>query len=242
MAAILLDDEEPECPLCAEPLDATDLQARLCSCSFQPCLFCWQRLLDEAAASNELAKCPNCRTLYDEERIEAQRLDPQLCVVDVFELLGGGWSRRCAGRAFFFLSRAVCADGGVRGERVTTQAAPPVAVHAHAMLCMARACPHPAAWVCAKRGCRACADRPQSLCPSTPSPPHPPPASRAPRTCRDPAVRTGGPAPVRPCWCRSRHVASGAGLGPALATVFLSAARSFLRAPRQFPPPAAPLF
>ncbi len=73
------DEDEPDCPLCAEPLDATDLQARLCTaCSFQPCLFCYQRLLDEAGADEAAAKCPNCRTEYDEDRIEQQRLDPQL--------------------------------------------------------------------------------------------------------------------------------------------------------------------
>ena len=77
--SLLEDDAEPDCPLCAEPLDATDLQARLCTaCPFQPCLFCYQRLVDQAASDEVATRCPNCRTEYDGHRIDQQRLDPQL--------------------------------------------------------------------------------------------------------------------------------------------------------------------
>ena len=35
------EDEEPECPLCMEPLDATDRQFKPCKCGYQVCLWCF---------------------------------------------------------------------------------------------------------------------------------------------------------------------------------------------------------
>jgi RING/Ubox like zinc-binding domain len=48
---LLIDPDALECPLCAEPLDATELCLRLCECDYKICLFCYQRLVDDAAAS-----------------------------------------------------------------------------------------------------------------------------------------------------------------------------------------------
>ena len=104
--SLLEDDEEPDCPLCAEPLDATDLQARLCTaCPFQPCLFCYQRLLDQAASEGVASKCPNCRMEYDEDRIDQQRLDPQLCVETGKKKQGRRWGGESDGGGVLPISR-----------------------------------------------------------------------------------------------------------------------------------------
>ena len=68
---------DPElCPICVETLDATDLATLLCDCNYKVCLWCYQRLCDEDGAA---ARCPNCRTLYDQERTKRQALDPKQC-------------------------------------------------------------------------------------------------------------------------------------------------------------------
>ena len=72
------DDDLPSCPLCAEPLDATELVLRLCSpCGYRICLFCFKRL-GEAAESDgrPCASCPNCRSPYDADRIAGAVPDP----------------------------------------------------------------------------------------------------------------------------------------------------------------------
>ena len=94
---VLIDPEALECPLCAEQLDATELCLRLCECDYKICLFCYQRLVDDAAAekssgggggagsggvgqqgssSSSAPRCPNCRTPYDTARIDGQAPDP----------------------------------------------------------------------------------------------------------------------------------------------------------------------
>jgi len=52
---LLIDPDALECPLCAEPLDATELCLRLCECDYKICLFCYQRLVDDAAASASMS-------------------------------------------------------------------------------------------------------------------------------------------------------------------------------------------
>ena len=47
---VLIDLDALECPLCAEQLDATELCLRHCECDYKICLFCYQRLVDDAAA------------------------------------------------------------------------------------------------------------------------------------------------------------------------------------------------
>lgn len=96
---VLIDIDALECPLCAEHLDATELCLRLCECDYKICLFCYQRLVDDAAAekssgggggasgvgvgvgggglaSSSALRCPNCRTPYDTARIDGQAPDP----------------------------------------------------------------------------------------------------------------------------------------------------------------------
>lgn len=94
---VLIDLDALECPLCAEPLDATELCLRLCECDYKICLFCYQRLVDDAAAekssgggssasvggvgggglpSSSAPRCPNCRTPYDTARIDGEAPDP----------------------------------------------------------------------------------------------------------------------------------------------------------------------
>ena len=74
------DSMDPElCPICVETLDATDLATQLCDCSYKVCLWCYQRLCDEDGPA---ARCPNCRTLYDQDRTKRQALDPKQCAVN----------------------------------------------------------------------------------------------------------------------------------------------------------------
>lgn len=41
------------------------------------CLFCYNQILDEAAKASLAAKCPNCRSSYDEEKIKMQHIDAE---------------------------------------------------------------------------------------------------------------------------------------------------------------------
>ena len=66
--------DEHVCPLCVEVLDTTDLASQLCDCSFKVCLYCYTRLCEEDGAG---ARCPSCRSLYDQERTRRQKLDPK---------------------------------------------------------------------------------------------------------------------------------------------------------------------
>ena len=66
--------DELVCPLCVEVLDTTDLASQLCDCSFKVCLYCYTRLCEEDGAG---ARCPSCRSLYDQERTRRQKLDPK---------------------------------------------------------------------------------------------------------------------------------------------------------------------
>lgn len=52
------------CPLCVEPLDATERAIQFCSCGFTLCRFCWKKLME-----SETGRCPNCREAYDETKL-----------------------------------------------------------------------------------------------------------------------------------------------------------------------------
>lgn len=67
-----------DCPLCAEPMDATDLAVQYCSCHFQMCLWCWNQLCEQAQKDSLPAKCPNCRAEYDKDKITMANVDPDL--------------------------------------------------------------------------------------------------------------------------------------------------------------------
>jgi len=54
-------DEAPECPLCMEFLELDDYNFYPCSCGYQICRFCWNKIRTEG---NGL--CPACRTPYTE--------------------------------------------------------------------------------------------------------------------------------------------------------------------------------
>ncbi|KAF8061943.1 Cnot4 [Scenedesmus sp. PABB004] len=53
---------ELECPLCIEVLDDTDRDFFPCSCGYQVCLFCYQRLQSEYNNT-----CPGCRQQYSDD-------------------------------------------------------------------------------------------------------------------------------------------------------------------------------
>lgn len=55
-------EEEQICPLCINELDETEKAWLPCSCGYQLCLFCYDRLKTEF--SN---RCPNCRVEYDSD-------------------------------------------------------------------------------------------------------------------------------------------------------------------------------
>ena len=58
-----------DCPLCCEPLDATDLRFRPCGCGYQVCAWCWHSVMELAAKDDAKGRCPACRTEYDESTI-----------------------------------------------------------------------------------------------------------------------------------------------------------------------------
>jgi CCR4-NOT transcription complex subunit 4 len=74
------DDEEETCPLCMEPMDVTDQSASLCDCGYSMCLWCWHQIMENAAKDSLPARCPNCRSEYDKERITNATVDPEKCV------------------------------------------------------------------------------------------------------------------------------------------------------------------
>ncbi|KAK9810707.1 hypothetical protein WJX73_000841 [Symbiochloris irregularis] len=65
--------EDVHCPICVEPMDFTDLATSLCSCNYKVCLWCYKRICEDEGSQ---ARCPNCRQLYDPERLQKQQVDP----------------------------------------------------------------------------------------------------------------------------------------------------------------------
>lgn len=55
------DDEPEECPLCMELLELDDMNFYPCSCGYQICRFCWNKIRMEGNGN-----CPACRSPYDE--------------------------------------------------------------------------------------------------------------------------------------------------------------------------------
>lgn len=43
----------------------------------QMCLWCYHHILEEAAKASLDARCPNCRSSYDEEKIQMQHIDAE---------------------------------------------------------------------------------------------------------------------------------------------------------------------
>jgi hypothetical protein len=52
-------DDEDVCPICCETVDDTDKAFFPCACGFQPCMFCYNRILEIGDA-----RCPACRRTY----------------------------------------------------------------------------------------------------------------------------------------------------------------------------------
>jgi len=55
------DDEPLECPLCMEYLELDDVNFYPCSCGYQICRFCWNKIRTEGNGN-----CPACRSAYAE--------------------------------------------------------------------------------------------------------------------------------------------------------------------------------
>ncbi|ORX39960.1 hypothetical protein BD324DRAFT_246136 [Kockovaella imperatae] len=63
------DEDDPDCLLCAEPLDLSDLNFKPCQCGMQICQFCYNKLLGSDA------RCPGCRRPYDAKAVVFQPVD-----------------------------------------------------------------------------------------------------------------------------------------------------------------------
>ncbi|WVQ98824.1 hypothetical protein IAU59_005955 [Kwoniella sp. CBS 9459] len=63
------DEDDPDCLLCAEPLDLSDLNFKPCQCGLQICQFCYNKLLSTDA------RCPGCRRPYDAKAVVFQPVD-----------------------------------------------------------------------------------------------------------------------------------------------------------------------
>ncbi|KAA8492195.1 CCR4-NOT transcription complex subunit 4 [Porphyridium purpureum] len=66
------EDGVPECPLCLEELDTTDLSLKPCHCGYQVCLWCLHHIREQLNG-----KCPACRTPYAEEKFVKAEIDPE---------------------------------------------------------------------------------------------------------------------------------------------------------------------
>ncbi|KAA8539366.1 hypothetical protein F0562_026058 [Nyssa sinensis] len=69
LLAIMSNEEEKKCPLCAEEMDWTDQQLKPCKCGYQVCVWCWHHIMDMAEKDKIEGRCPACRTPYDKEKI-----------------------------------------------------------------------------------------------------------------------------------------------------------------------------
>ena len=56
--------EEEVCPICAEGVDATDRAFFPCPCGFQPCIFCYHRIMEIGDS-----RCPACRRTFEEPAV-----------------------------------------------------------------------------------------------------------------------------------------------------------------------------
>ncbi|KAL0031817.1 hypothetical protein WJX79_008987 [Trebouxia sp. C0005] len=71
-------DDAEVCPLCLETLDITDLACQFCTCGYSMCLWCWHRIREDAAKQSLPARCPNCRTVYQQDRVKMESIDANL--------------------------------------------------------------------------------------------------------------------------------------------------------------------
>ena len=60
-----------------EVMDVTDRNFRPCKCGYQICLFCYNKIKDDAVGGGEKGVCPVCRTPYDEANATFVTPDPQ---------------------------------------------------------------------------------------------------------------------------------------------------------------------
>ncbi|KAI4322211.1 hypothetical protein L6164_021923 [Bauhinia variegata] len=67
--AIMSDEGERACPLCAEEMDLTDQQLKPCKCGYEICVWCWHHIMDMAEKDETEGRCPACRNSYDKEKI-----------------------------------------------------------------------------------------------------------------------------------------------------------------------------
>jgi hypothetical protein len=63
--------EDRECPLCLEKLEIDDLYFYPCTCRYQVCQFCWNRI-----RMDENGLCPACRKPYSEDPANFQPITP----------------------------------------------------------------------------------------------------------------------------------------------------------------------
>ena len=52
------------------------------------CLWCYHHILEEAGKESLPARCPNCRVIYDQNKIQIQHIDAQMWVVGESDGLG----------------------------------------------------------------------------------------------------------------------------------------------------------
>ncbi|KAK8697912.1 hypothetical protein V6N13_114044 [Hibiscus sabdariffa] len=81
--AIMSDDGEKTCPLCAEEMDLTDQQLKPCKCGYEICVWCWHHIMDMAEKDNTEGRCPACRSAYDKEKIVGTTANCERLVAEV---------------------------------------------------------------------------------------------------------------------------------------------------------------
>ncbi|KAG5515422.1 hypothetical protein RHGRI_036465 [Rhododendron griersonianum] len=69
LKAIMSDQGEKTCPLCAEEMDLTDQQLKPCKCGYEICIWCWHQIMDMAEKNETEGRCPACRAPYNKEKI-----------------------------------------------------------------------------------------------------------------------------------------------------------------------------
>eukprot|EP00803_Ostreobium_quekettii_P011563 evm.model.scf_130EXC.6 EVM.evm.TU.scf_130EXC.6 scf_130EXC:96728-106019(-) len=94
------------CPLCVEPLDATDRAIRYCACGYSMCLWCWHQIMETAGKDNQEGRCPNCRTPYEKDKVS-------MCDVDQEDRAP---ERACGSRAWRV--KMICVSGARAGGDV----------------------------------------------------------------------------------------------------------------------------
>lgn len=71
-------EDDANCPLCMETMDATDRATHLCtSCDYSICLWCFHHIMEDANIENSSGRCPNCRTVYNAASITMERINPE---------------------------------------------------------------------------------------------------------------------------------------------------------------------